>query len=1442
MKYDPKTQVLIRSKTVGGQAKLTCAHMKVMKLVSLGRMDIKQVEILSSKRQGSSEEAIDEDEELQKAIKQSLGENVNDYPQQDDLDVGYRGYEEFLGAVFTFVMEKLSSMLKKDHCGINVGPIIRLALDLVGHSKRNSLKQDRAKCFVKEIVNGISNIICYSSSSGQKLDQAKNAILITCLRALTKLLSPPGDFESNFAGTKHTAFDQSQLISKDIPSSRLVCDVHGIPAVRRRCAKGIKKNRRFYVCGKERGQRCSFFVWADECGVNTGQAESKSQFYNIIKSYLLNRSSAGIPLHSMLCSLLEIEILGEESGSVEVNFRISKPDVRKGEEIFLKSFYNVCSMEKDFLDGVFCSKEKLGDVPSGTTLIAARVAECREPTANPKEPYNSSSLLEAAVGLVTLISDHKTDGISRWFSMVCEIGISARKAEMKSVATKALKSLCGGKRLFYQSICLHFAFAYQLNKLYNLSCDLLEAAMIVKEKAHQSTDNFSTFDLRDLSKLCAGSFIGAQDLIPEDEVSEINAKAVEKALNAMILLIKNRGPNWRQFCSLSALPHSQRKEGMLTQQRQDIKSCLARAPPIVALLWIASVSIATNQVKVLRLIESALTDWKDSKTTNVKGSGGSSEEEGIHDQLEQSGRVIGSDVASKPEVILLSGDFKLTICDVVALAINLGCKGRTTELRRVGCRVVSKLVETLSEDDKWSLFGYLVVAVEEVGSLGKASVEFVTLLQRVARCLSPRSGLGAVAEHILEGFLRQVDSIKYDHSNGEWAQLETFSNNTVVRRTKVDLSGCSFCLQPIHTVTKESHGRAPERRHESSTGRAISGGATNATSGRNSPFRQKWHIDQVCPFSRGRLESGKDTATSSEFCSFYKLKCRVAISDIIVTVNDPRGRYVKTINVFFSPRPVPLVTELKADKYATKWQPCATLTLSRGASRASASLTYPLVAANIKVEFAEFYERPGEKDRADDGSISVHCPRCTRLVTNAHGVCGNCGEVAFQCRKCRHINYDRLDAFLCVECGYCPMGSFSFEANAGVATNAIAITNDKDYDRATQMLGTAMSVQEELREVILQKLRSMMARKQHNHEKLDLDSFFDPFLQRAFLGLPPDDICGGKDIGSHGNWRSRIDRQGSVVKLVARPDLSHETTGRSTSGGASDRSERTQSLLRLARQIHSDSGSAADRRRSADAIIRHLGRTVDMDGIDDEDDLVDLLESRNVLYDSAESAGGASDTLGDVGLRGHRAKKQEGMSSRKKEIEECLKLIMQMKEAGKEGYELRRRISAWKCLESGCLVRQPNTWQVDRILLREASSAFSPSHCPVCAISVAQKLLVLWLKLFLVDPSQVRIDRDFIEFLVQDDFAVSGNNYPSLQSKGRGECKKDVVVSIATKSETGAKIVLEVLKERLTTSEDTMCAEVLGKILEVEGFPLSDEYSNFAIEILASQKISSRYS
>ncbi|KAM6559466.1 hypothetical protein CsatA_028705 [Cannabis sativa] len=49
----------------------------------------------------------------------------------------------------------------------------------------------------------------------------------------------------------------------------------------------------------------------------------------------------------------------------------------------------------------------------------------------------------------------------------------------------------------------------------------------------------------------------------------------------------------------------------------------------------------------------------------------------------------------------------------------------------------------------------------------------------------------------------------------------------------------------------------------------------------------------------------------------------------------------------------------------------------------------------------------------------LQCHRCSRPVTDKHGICGNCHEKnAYQCRQCRNINYENLDSFLCNECGY----------------------------------------------------------------------------------------------------------------------------------------------------------------------------------------------------------------------------------------------------------------------------------------------------------------------------------------------------------------------------------------------------------------------------------------
>ncbi|CAN0023753.1 unnamed protein product [Choristocarpus tenellus] len=121
-------------------------------------------------------------------------------------------------------------------------------------------------------------------------------------------------------------------------------------------------------------------------------------------------------------------------------------------------------------------------------------------------------------------------------------------------------------------------------------------------------------------------------------------------------------------------------------------------------------------------------------------------------------------------------------------------------------------------------------------------------------------------------------------------------------------------------------------------------------------------------------------------------------------------------------------------------------------------LPLPLNCANLMIEFADFHpdlsrggptggtSSGGGKGRCGGrggfGSGTLHCPRCGRAVTDMHGVCRQCGEVAFQCRQCRHINYESLEAFLCVECGYCAYAHISFRVAAVVASNVIPITTE----------------------------------------------------------------------------------------------------------------------------------------------------------------------------------------------------------------------------------------------------------------------------------------------------------------------------------------------------------------------------------------------------------------
>ena len=786
-----------------------------------------------------------------------------------------------------------------------------------------------------------------------------------------------------------------------------------------------------------------------------------------------------------------------------------------------------------------------------------------------------------------------------------------------------------------------------------------------------------------------------------------------------------------------------------------------------------------HQIKVLRLIDFALI------------SGSSGDHNSNHEKDSANDKILGIGFApSSPEKLLFRGRKKLSTDDLVALSFNMVYNGKTSELRRVAYHIVLKLSKILSDDDRWHLFESLLTYLEDIGSLGKAGAEFLILLQMLAQNLNSNESIGSIADVVCNSFINQLDAIKYDRSNGEWVVLESNIGNSSTRK-RFDLSSCTFCLKPHHHQpgSRESASKISDRRQQTNPGRISS---------RSSSTR---HSELITPFARTGLESLKENCTSNEFNMFYKLKYRISISDLHLSVSDPRGRYVKILSIYIISRP--LASPLKSDQNLSKWEKVATINLSRGATRANATFSQPIVAANFRVEFTEFYERPGG-DRE-----GIYCPRCTRPVTNAHGVCVTCGEVAFQCRSCRHINYDRLDAFLCVECGYSCCGTFSWEFNFSIATNAIAITDDSVFDKCTKMYEISSSLQEGLKEKLREKLRS--------NGPLEKDTLFDPAIQLALLGLLPPDVNGtcGK-YSPNSELISSFDKQGSVVKYVAHPDCSNLGDNRGSPSN-SDRAGRARNLLRLARTLR-ESPSSSEQRRSTDVIIRHLGRGISLDNIEDENELLEILDSESRPVNNAKNTEKNKKSEQSEDKDSNIDKYSNGKKNRKAEIEECQKILLSFREAGRESYELCRRLDAWKRLNSGQLnPTQPANCR---------SFSFTPSHCSVCGGTILLQLLNLWLKLFLVAPEKVIVTRLFFDILFQHDG-------PNQGGKSFQELKRQVIICIATKSRNGAEMVLRELRSRLIVSKDMNCAGILGEILEIDGFEMLDEFQKFAMSILS---------
>lgn len=77
------------------------------------------------------------------------------------------------------------------------------------------------------------------------------------------------------------------------------------------------------------------------------------------------------------------------------------------------------------------------------------------------------------------------------------------------------------------------------------------------------------------------------------------------------------------------------------------------------------------------------------------------------------------------------------------------------------------------------------------------------------------------------------------------------------------------------------------------------------------------------------------------------------------------------------------------------WHKAKQVVLQSGQTEVRIDFPLPIVACNLMMEYADFYEN------TQTTGESLQCPRCSTAVPANPGVCANCGENVFQCHRCR---------------------------------------------------------------------------------------------------------------------------------------------------------------------------------------------------------------------------------------------------------------------------------------------------------------------------------------------------------------------------------------------------------------------------------------------------------
>ncbi|CAK9290710.1 unnamed protein product [Gordionus sp. m RMFG-2023] len=195
-----------------------------------------------------------------------------------------------------------------------------------------------------------------------------------------------------------------------------------------------------------------------------------------------------------------------------------------------------------------------------------------------------------------------------------------------------------------------------------------------------------------------------------------------------------------------------------------------------------------------------------------------------------------------------------------------------------------------------------------------------------------------------------------------------------------------------------------------------------------------------------KLSSIKRESKYTSFSIIVKLTSCYVISSLSIKISDiKKSKMVKTMSIFVNNNRNQSVVELKNSPRSSWFCVINEATLQPLQTWLKTDFPFPVLACNVKILYDSFHESPNHNAANSNGNGGVSCPRCNTLVISHTGICTNCGENVFQCSKCRSINYDDKDPFLCINCGFCKYAKFEYSVNSHQCFVTEPIINEDGY-------------------------------------------------------------------------------------------------------------------------------------------------------------------------------------------------------------------------------------------------------------------------------------------------------------------------------------------------------------------------------------------------------------